>query len=351
VNYNNKIKTTRQNNLLKQLVLVDGQPGCGKTLFTAIVAAMERVELLNFSPELENLCALKYLEKIDDDAVETMIKIQMDLVLYETMMGRRVNIRPRDLSSIFKDVDRSEYLNRVFSYGDEETPKLIEEQNPILHFATHALLGFSEPIFKALLGKVFIVEIVRHPLYMVIQQTLNKINHYSEKGSARQFHLFIKHNGKQLPFWNLDQEDLYIKAKPIDRSIMEMKKFNDITNNFKRKNNSRYGNQIQTIPFEHFVLKPKKYLKDLELNIGSRITDKTKEIILKQNVPRVKVSSGIPLNIYKRCGWEEPVEGLNEKDELAKRRQFAIDEGASNRALEILDKMSSDYENKYGLWF
>ena len=82
MNYNNKIKTTRQNNLLKQLVLVDGQPGCGKTLFTAIVAAMERVELLNFSPELENLCALKYLEKIDDDAVETMIKIQMDLVLY-----------------------------------------------------------------------------------------------------------------------------------------------------------------------------------------------------------------------------------------------------------------------------
>ena len=81
MNYNNKIKTTRQNNLLKQLVLVDGQPGCGKTLFTAIVAAMERVELLNFSPELENLCALKYLEKIDDDAVETMIKIQMDFIL------------------------------------------------------------------------------------------------------------------------------------------------------------------------------------------------------------------------------------------------------------------------------
>ncbi|MBT5088150.1 MAG: hypothetical protein HOM71_11785, partial [Deltaproteobacteria bacterium] len=74
----------RDDNLLEQLVLVDGQPGCGKTLFTAIVAALERVELLNFSCELENLCALNYLNKISSDAVESMIRIQMDTVIYET---------------------------------------------------------------------------------------------------------------------------------------------------------------------------------------------------------------------------------------------------------------------------
>ena len=64
MNDKNKIVTTRQYNLLKQLVLVDGHPGCGKTLFNAIIAAMERVELLNYSSELENLCALKYLNKM-----------------------------------------------------------------------------------------------------------------------------------------------------------------------------------------------------------------------------------------------------------------------------------------------
>ena len=45
----NEPQVIREKMLLNQVVLVDGQPGCGKTLFTAIIAAMERVELLNYS--------------------------------------------------------------------------------------------------------------------------------------------------------------------------------------------------------------------------------------------------------------------------------------------------------------
>ncbi|MBT6227094.1 MAG: hypothetical protein HOI47_10595, partial [Candidatus Scalindua sp.] len=117
------INVTRDSQLLENLVLVDGQAGCGKTLFTAIVAAMDRVELLNYSPELENICALRYLGKIQDDAVEAMIQIQADLILYETMMSRRTNFRPSDLSSTFRDVDFLKYVKRLFSKGDEVIPK------------------------------------------------------------------------------------------------------------------------------------------------------------------------------------------------------------------------------------
>ena len=173
---NSETLTVRNNILLGQLVLVDGQAGCGKTLFTAIVAAMERVELLNYSCELENLCALNYLNKISSDAVESMIRIQMDTVIYETMMSRRANFRPGDLSSVFRDVDMWSYFKRLFSKGNEDIPELIKKEKPILHFATHYLLAFSEPIFKSLGERVFFIEVVRHPLYMLIQQTLNQIN-------------------------------------------------------------------------------------------------------------------------------------------------------------------------------
>ena len=136
-NHLNESVVIRNDILLEQLVLVDGQGGCGKTLLTAIVAAMERVELLNYSPELENICALKYLNKITDDAAETMIRIQMDLLIYETMMSRRINFRPSDLSSAFRDIDFLSYLKRLFSKGDEIIPERIKKEKPILHFATH----------------------------------------------------------------------------------------------------------------------------------------------------------------------------------------------------------------------
>ena len=106
------ILASRDEILLENLILVDGQAGCGKSLFSAIVAAIERVEILNYSTELENLCALKYLNKITSDAVEAMIRIQMDLSIYETMMSRKANFRPSDVSSVFRNANWFTYLSR-----------------------------------------------------------------------------------------------------------------------------------------------------------------------------------------------------------------------------------------------
>ena len=68
----------------------------------------------------------------------------------------------------------------------------------------------------------------------------------------------------------------------------------------------------------------------------------------KQKVPRKKISDGIPLAIYKRCGWEQPDSNMTEKEELGKRRQFAIDNGASEQAMIVLDQLCKNYENKQG---
>ena len=51
--------------------------------------------------------------------------------------------------------------------------------------------------------------------------------------------------------------------------------------------------------------------------------------------------------IYKRCGWEKPVAGFTERDELQKRREYAVIQGANKDALNILDKMSAEYEENY----
>ena len=248
-NHLNETVAVRNDILLEQLVLVDGQAGCGKTLFTAIVAAMERVELLNYSCELENLCALNYLNKISSDAVESMIRIQMDTVIYETMMSRRANFRPGDLSSVFRDVDMWSYFKRLFSKGNEDIPGLIKKEKPILHFATHNLLAFSEPIFSSLGDKVAMIEIVRHPLYMLIQQTLNQINHHLSSGTARQFHLYIKQGEGQVPFWNYGQEELYLNSNPVERAIYEMQNLSELTENYKKQKLQDNDFKILTIPF------------------------------------------------------------------------------------------------------
>ena len=58
--------------------------------------------------------------------------------------------------------------------------------------------------------------------------------------------------------------------------------------------------------------------------IQSKKTTSTSKRLKRERVPRRKIADGIPLEIYKRCGWVPANEDLNEREELKKRRDFAI---------------------------
>ena len=104
---------------------------------------------------------------------------------------------------------------------------------------------------------------------------------------------------------------------------------------------------LKTIPFEHFVLKPHKYIEDINYLLKTSSSKHTEKVMKKQRVPRNKISDGIPLQIYKRFGWEPGEKDLNERQELNKRRDYMIKQGISKKYLKILDKLSEDYESFY----
>ena len=76
------------------------------------------------------------------------------------------------------------------------------------------------------------------------------------------------------------------------------------------------------------------------------MSHKTNKVLKEQNVPRKKIADGIPLAIYKRCGWEPPDKLLTEHQELDKRRNYALSQGASKDAMNALDAICQSYEEK-----
>ena len=72
---NSKLYTmVREGSLVNQVVIIDGQPGCGKTMLAPIIAALDRVELLSYSYEVESICRLHYLGKITEDQIMYVIE-------------------------------------------------------------------------------------------------------------------------------------------------------------------------------------------------------------------------------------------------------------------------------------
>lgn len=336
---------TRSSHLVETVVFVDGLGGCGKTLFSPIISALPRVELMTYAYEIEHICALYFLNKITQDAACTMIRLLADLQLYNTMMSRETNVRPSDLSSIWHDARPWRYIRRLLQKGDETIPERIAKEKPILQLTTHELCSMNEPIFSALGKRVVFIEIVRHPLYMLKQQTLNMEGFRSNQ--ERDFSIRIRYENQEVPYFTRGWEKLFLSSNAIDRAIYYIQKLTATTEETRAKLIPQFGNQIIVIPFERFVLDPWPYMEIITNRLEVAMTPLTRRVIKKQNVPRKKYAEGIKRSIYNRCGWEPAEKGTSEIQEFAKRRQFAVEKGASAEALNILDTLSAQYERQY----
>ena len=337
------LRVLRGPHLAEKVVIVDGLPGCGKTMLSPIIGALPRVELMQYAYALEYVCAIKYLERIEDDAASVLIRILTDLQLYNVMMARETNFRASDLSGVLRSAHPFRYFLRLFQPGDEAVIQRIESQRPILHLATHLLLGFSSPIFTALGSRVLIVEVVRHPLYMIRQQALYMDRYGTE---ARDFGICYEYKGMAVPYFALGWEETFFRANAVEKSIYMTYYLTKRAQKLGLAGDGTGNDGVLEVPFERFVIDPSLYMASLETLLNTKMDSQTKRMMKKQNVPRKMYAEGVGLPIYKKYGWEPPKQGSDEGSEFNVRRQFAA-ERASPEAMEILDRLCAEYEAKY----
>lgn len=330
--------------LVDRVVFVGGHPGCGKTMLTPIVSSLARVEVQKFNYAIEHLCALYWLGTLERDAGVAMVRMQTDLDIYNLAMARETNFRPSDVSSVFKNPGTWRYLRRLFLPGDAAAAERVVRERPILHITTHNALVISPLLFEALGERLRIIEVVRHPLYMIKQWSLY-IERYGT--DVRDFTVWFESQGQTLPFFACGWEDQYLQANPMDRVIYSIQHLTQLEEQVLRSCTESQRAQVTIVPFERFVLDPWPHVRRLEALLGTTMTSLTRRELKRQNVPRRMVAEGIPRPIYKQYGWRPPEPAADERKELAVRRQFAA-EGATPAALEVLDALSREYEARYG---
>jgi hypothetical protein len=336
----------REHGIVERAVFTGGLPGCGKSLLTPILGSLAKVEAQKYEYILEHLCVLYLLGKIEEDAAIAMVRMLTDLDLYHMAMSRETNFRPTDLSSVFKNPNPWRYIRRLFLPGDAAALERMKREHPIANFLTHNVLAISPLLFKALGERARILNVVRHPLYMIKQWHLY-IDRYGT--DARDFTIWFDYKGHSVPFFALGWEERYLAAHSMDKAIFS------IDESLKQAQRAMEGlsesqrRQILTIPFERFVRGPWPYLRRMEQLLETQVTRATHRELKRQNVPRRMIAQGIPEPIYRQYGWQPPKAGSSERDELDRRRQFAALH-ATREGMEVLDRMSREYEESVLLW-
>ena len=337
-------RVSRPPHLAPKVVFVDGMLGCGKTMLSPIVGSLPRVELLQYLYELEYTCALDSLSLIDRSASVMLIRMLTDLRLYNLMMSRDINFRRGDLSSVFMNARKWRYLLRLVRNGNEHVLPRIEAERPILHVATHHLLAFAAPIVEGLGSRGVIVEVIRHPLYMIRQQALN-MGRYGE--DVRDFTVWHSEGtGAPVPYFAAGWEERFREANSWERAILFMDNWKRQCEEFRRANAEWWDRQVIIVPFETYVLDPAPYMSRIERALATTADRATYKMMRKQRVPRNRIAAGLPLPIYRQYGWRPPLKGATELDELNDRRADAAAQ-VSRKMLDLLDELSRQYEAEY----
>jgi hypothetical protein len=106
-----------------KIILLDGISGTGKTMISRILDTYTMNHVPKFSYAIEQICIASHYDKIQKDAAITLLRLQADQIKYDMHIGREINFRPRDLSSVFKSTKKIAYLNKTIS---KDGPDVIE---------------------------------------------------------------------------------------------------------------------------------------------------------------------------------------------------------------------------------
>jgi hypothetical protein len=339
------MKFTRNLNLCNQIIILDGLTGTGKTMFSPIINSFERVQNSRFEYMIEYLCISAKKGKLEKDAASSMLNLLADIKYYDGAISREVNFRPTDLSSVFSNPKALKYIKQLFLSDGEKAEIRIKKDNPILFFVTHQILSTIETAINAFGDRLKIVQMVRHPLYLVNHWESYILMHGN---NARDFTLWIDYKGESLPWFTEGWEELYLKSNSYDKSIFSICALMEYV--YEYANLEKMTSSLMFIPFEKFVLNPNIHIKQLELFLNIKSTNSTNKFLKRQNVPRISINDGPQKNIYKRYGLKKNKKGISHSDDYLNKLE-SIKSKSSNDAFIRLQESCKTYEQTFGIWF
>ena len=117
----------------------------GKGMMAHVLSSFNRIEKNDFGNIFEYIGILWEYGKISRDAAISLLRIEGDTRLYNSFIGRDMNFRPTDSSSIFNNSDPNKYIKRLFN--DAEAVDKIVFEKPIMQTAFHDGIRYAELYF------------------------------------------------------------------------------------------------------------------------------------------------------------------------------------------------------------
>ena len=269
------------------IIFIDGLWGTGKSLLAPIVSSMHRVEKVKSESIYEYASWLFSLKKIDEDAALWILRTYADMGQYHNRIGREINLRWSDDTGLKYVQDKFNLVRRLFAKEGDIKAEEINQKNFAYCVMSHMLMLAPDLLPMAYGDRVKVIEMVRHPLYMVGHFS----SYLSRFDSQREFTSSYYIGNQKLPWFVGEWADEFIAANYTERAILCINRLYPWL--FKRIYEARQGGlEILIVGFEESVFQTNLLLSKLQDFTGRTHHTNIYRILKKQKLPRASINNG-----------------------------------------------------------
>lgn len=159
----NDFALVRKNRLVKNLLVVEGPTRAGKFLLADFLNGIEGVEGAQYYGLFEHLPYLEELGFLKRETAIAILQCQIDNFCYDWMVGRTLNFRFDDKSSVYRSPHLKKYMQRCLEPDGDVIVRKITEQGMYFPFIIHDALR-NIKIFLEAFPSCKVVRIERNPI-------------------------------------------------------------------------------------------------------------------------------------------------------------------------------------------
>ena len=282
---------TENPTLVNNLVLVDGLTRTGKFFLAKLISGLNNIEFFQYSFFLDYLSYMSKLNAITEDGSISLLKSVVDQSCYDQSIGRNLNLRFDDRSSIHNSPEADRYILRSKSeYDREKIVEYLSDEDRIHLFVVHNNLANADIIFKAF-PDFRMIHLLRNPIDLVYSW-MNK--DYGKTEMNSKVDLFkigigpgICGKNVSLPWWVYPIKNEYERINQTDRIIVSIKTIITLFNKAFKSLSNDYQKQIMFLKYEYLVENTHIALDDISKFLGSDKSKFMDEIIARENCPSV----------------------------------------------------------------
>ena len=267
---------------VKDLLFAEGITRSGKFLLANILSAFNGIEPAQSCRMLEMIPVFTKFGFIDKKTAGELLRCDIDIHCYEMYIGRNLNHRSSDKSSVFNHPRCTEFLKRCLMPDGDKALNRFYKEKPYSLFVMHETMPNIE-IYFDLFPKLKIIHMKRSPMDLVFSlykrgggRRLNK--------DPRYWMIPFEEEKKFFPWYVYPHQKKYFKLSEMDRVALRVINLFKLYKNRLTTLPEKYRKKILTVSFESLILEPKKEVLRISSFLGGKPSSQMSSILRREGL-------------------------------------------------------------------